>query len=262
METNAVISIRNLKKSYLNGKEVNQVLKGINLDIAPGQIIGYIGPNGAGKSTTVKILCGIIEDFEGEATVLGYNLRTEAMEIKKRIGYIPENAAMYDMLTPTEYMNFVGALYGMPEEKIADKAGKLLELFEMKKHGNQRMDTFSKGMKQKILLISGLIHNPDIIFFDEPLNGLDANSVMVVKEVMSQLAREGKTIFFCSHIMDVVERISNRIILINHGDVIADGTIDELRAGNNETLETLFADLTGQGGHSVTAEAIVQAFEN
>ena len=117
-------------------------------------------------------------------------------------------------------------------------------------------------MKQKILLISGLIHNPDIIFFDEPLSGLDANSVMVVKEVMSQLAREGKTIFFCSHIMDVVERISDRIILINHGQVIADGTIHELRAGNNETLETLFADLTGQGGHSVTAEAIVHAFEN
>ncbi len=262
MEAKPVISIRDLKKSYRNGKELNQVLKGIDLDIAPGQIIGYIGPNGAGKSTTVKILCGIIEDFEGDATVLGFDLRTQSLEIKKRIGYIPENAAMYDMLTPVEYMNFVGALYGLPEDKIDEKAGKLLDLFEMKKHAHQRMDTFSKGMKQKILLISGLIHNPEIIFFDEPLSGLDANSVMVVKEVMMQLAREGKTIFFCSHIMDVVERISNRIILINNGQVIADGTIDELRAGNNETLETLFADLTGQGGHNVTAEAIVHAFES
>jgi len=262
METTPVISIRNLQKSFLNGKEVNHVLKGINLDIAPGQIIGYIGPNGAGKSTTVKILCGLIEDFEGEITVLGHDLRTESLAIKRRIGYIPENAAMYDMLTPMEYMSFAGALYGLPEERVMEKGGKLLDLFEMKKHADQRMDTFSKGMKQKILLISGLIHNPDIIFLDEPLSGLDANSVMVVKEVLSQLAKEGKTIFFCSHIMDVVERISHRIVLINQGHVVADGTIEELRSGSNETLETLFADLTGQGGHSVTAEAIVQAFGN
>ncbi len=262
METNPVISIRNLQKNFLNGKEVNHVLKGINLDIAPGQIIGYIGPNGAGKSTTVKILCGLIEDFEGDITVLGHDLRTESLAIKRRIGYIPENAAMYDMLTPMEYMSFAGALYGLPEERVMEKAGKLLELFEMKKHADQRMDTFSKGMKQKILLISGLIHNPDIIFLDEPLSGLDANSVMVVKEVLSQLAKDGKTIFFCSHIMDVVERISHRIVLINHGHVVADGTIEELRSGSSETLEKLFADLTGQGGQTVTAEAIVQAFGN
>jgi len=263
MENNTVISIRNLHKSYKNGASVNKVLKGVNIDIQSGQIIGYIGPNGAGKSTTVKILCGILTDFEGDIKVLGMDLRTQDIDIKKRIGYIPENAALYDTLTPSEYLQFVGELHGMKVGDIQVKIARLLDLFEMKSHANERMNSFSKGMKQKILIISGLIHNPDIIFMDEPLSGLDANAVIIVKRVLQQLAKEGKTIFYSSHIMDVVEKISDRIILIDNGVVLADGSYADLNSeSDNESLENLFTKLTGNSGHSETANEIINVFEN
>jgi ABC-2 type transport system ATP-binding protein len=260
MET--VISIKNLYKTYRSGKYANEVLRDISFDVQPGKIIGYIGPNGAGKSTTIKILSGIISDFTGDVTILGMDIRKDALEIKRHIGYIPENAALYEVLTPTEYLLFIGQLYGMNEHVIADKAKKLFDLFDLGNVGNQRMTTFSKGMKQKVLIISGLIHNPDIIFLDEPLNGLDANSVMVVKEVLRQLAADGKTIFYSSHIMDVVEKISDRIILISEGKVVADGSFAEINNASGDTsLENLFSRLTGNSDHSAKAEEIINIFE-
>lgn len=258
--TAPLITIRNLRKSYKSGSIANEVLKGIELDIYPGQIIGYIGPNGAGKSTTVKILCGIIPDFEGEIRVLGFDLKTQAIAIKKRIGYVPEIGALYDMLTPNEYLNFVGSLYGIEQQTLKTRVENLLIFFGMDKHADQRMDTFSKGMKQKILIISGIINNPDILFLDEPLSGLDANAVMLVKELLERLAAEGKTIFYSSHLMDVVEKISDRIILINHGNVIADGSFETLKTENAETLEKLFAHLTGNDENGFNAEVLNKAF--
>ncbi|MEL6675715.1 MAG: ABC transporter ATP-binding protein [Bacteroidota bacterium] len=252
-----IISLRGLRKSF----GTKEVLKGLDLDIQPGQIIGYIGPNGAGKSTTVKILCGILADFEGEVEVLGKNLREASLEIKKRIGYIPENGAMYQTLSPMEYLQFVGELQGMELADIQEKSKKLLQLFGMDAHADERIQTFSKGMKQKILIISGLLHNPDIIFMDEPLSGLDANSVIMVKEMLNQLAKEGKTIFYSSHIMDVVEKISDRIILISDGAIVADGTFAELNAGTaSASLEKLFTQLTGSSGHAQTATEIIDVF--
>ena len=151
----------------------------------------------------------------------------------------------------------------MNEDLIADKVQKLFKLFDLGNVENQRMTTFSKGMKQKVLIISGLIHNPDIIFLDEPLNGLDANSVIIVKEVLRQLAADGKTIFYSSHIMDVVEKISDRIILINEGKVIADGTFSEISNANGDaSLENLFSRLTSSNDHSAKAEEIINIFEN
>ena len=237
-----IIQINDLRKSFAD----NQVLKGINLTIETGQIVGYIGPNGAGKSTTIKILTGITSDFEGEVTVLGMNVRENPIEIKQRIGYIPEQAALYDVLTPIEYLRFVGKLYQLSDEIIQSKSIELLRLFELSDKSDLRMNGFSKGMKQKVLLISGLIHNPDIIFLDEPLSGLDANAVILVKEILSQLKKAGKTIFYSSHIMDVVEKISDRIIIIDKGRVIADGSFDELKQNASEgSLENIFTSLTG-----------------
>lgn len=251
---NSQITIRNLKKSYGKGDDKNEVLKGINLVIHPGQIIGYIGPNGAGKSTTVKILCGILPNFEGEVTIFGKDLKTESMEIKKHIGYVPETGALYDLLTPNEYLSFIGTLYGLNKDKLESRAGNLLSFFGMEKHSDQRMDTFSKGMKQKILIMAGIINNPDIIFLDEPLSGLDANAVILVKDLLIQLAKDGKTIFYCSHLMDVVEKISDRIILINNGIVVADGTFEELKTEKAGTLEMLFAQLTGRKDNEINTE--------
>ncbi|MFB6319503.1 ABC transporter ATP-binding protein [Saccharicrinis sp. FJH54] len=247
MNSDRIITIRNLYKTYGKGESANEVLKGINLDISKGQIIGYIGPNGAGKSTTVKILCGMISDFKGDIEVLGHKLKKDDMEIKKHIGYVPENGALYEMLTPKEYLSLIGTLYSMKPEVTEDRIQHFLKYFGLEKNIDQRMDTFSKGMKQKILITAGVLNNPDILFLDEPLNGLDANSVIQVKELLTSMAEQGKTIFYSSHLMDVVEKISNRIILINNGNVVADGTFEELKADEAISLEQLFAKLTGNG---------------
>jgi len=254
-----IITLRDLKKSY---DGANNVLKGITLDIAPGQIIGYIGPNGAGKSTTVKIMIGMIPEFSGDVRVFGLNIATDAQEVKKRIGYVPETAALYEMLTPNEFLRFLGRIYAIPEAEIAKRAADMLQLFGLKGNADARMTSFSKGMKQKVLIIASLIHDPDILFLDEPLSGLDANMMVVVKEILSRLAGKGKTIFYCSHVMDVVERVCNRIVIIDKGSIIADGTFDELQGMNKgESLEKIFTQLTGSSGQERLAEEFISAFE-
>ncbi len=238
----SIIKIAYLKKQY-NGR---YVLKGIHLTIDAGQIVGYIGPNGAGKSTTIKILTGIISDFDGDVSVLGMDVRKNPIEIKQKIGYIPEQAALYDVLTPMEYLRFVGKLYQMEDAAIEKKSMDLLHLFELSDKATQRMNGYSKGMKQKVLLISGLMHNPEIIFLDEPLSGLDANAVILIKEILAQLKQSGKTIFYSSHIMDVVEKISDRIIIIDKGEVVADGSFETLKNNAHQgSLENIFTALTG-----------------
>lgn len=253
-----IIRIQNLKKSY-DGE--NYVLCGIDVDIFPGQIIGYIGPNGAGKTTTIKILIGMLPDFEGQVTVFGKDVSENPIEVKKRIGYVPETAALYDTLTPLEYLRFVGQIYGISQETILSRTEKMLTLFGLKDHLNVRMNSFSKGMKQKVLVTAGLIHDPDILFLDEPLAGLDANTSMIIKEILSQLAAEGKTIFYCSHVMDVVERICHRIIIIDKGTIIANGSFDELQEMNKgKSLEGIFSQLTGSSGHTEKASEFISAF--
>jgi ABC-2 type transport system ATP-binding protein len=237
------------------------VLRNINLSVKAGEIIGYIGPNGAGKSTTIKILTGIISEFEGEAAVLGMDIRKEPMEVKRRIGYIPENAALYDALTPLEYLDFIGQLYGMDTKIIATKSNELLHVFDLSRHSNTRMTSFSKGMKQKVLLIAGMIHNPAILFLDEPLSGLDANAVILVKEILTQLKLSGKAIFYSSHLMDVVEKISDRIMIINEGEMIANGTFDELNQHARGSLEKIFTDLTGNHAHESAARQFLNILE-
>jgi len=258
MESTPIISIQNLKKSY--GSKA--VLHGINLEIAPGQVIGYIGPNGAGKSTTVRILAGLDSSFEGEVKVAGLNIKTDALEVKKRIGYIPEQTEIYDVLTPREFLTMLGKLQGMEENQLEKRMLSMLTYFGMDEHVDERMDTFSKGMRQKILLVSGLLHNPEIIFMDEPLSGLDANTVILVKEIITQLAAQGKTIVYCSHIMDTVEKISDRIILISDGVIVADGPIETLRANEQESLESIFSNLTGQSDFDQKASDFMKTFDN
>lgn len=247
------IKIKDLKMNY----GMKQVLNGINLEVYKGEVIGYIGPNGAGKSTTVKIMLGLLEGYQGKIEVLGRDISDDA-EYKRRIGYVPETADLYESLTAREYLTFIGELYGLSYDVADKKAQKLVKLFEIDEVYDSRIMACSKGMKQKILIISSLLHNPDIIFWDEPLSGLDANSVMVVKEILAQLAAQGKTIFYSSHIMDVVEKISDRIILLDGGSIVADGSFHELQDKCREgSLEEIFNQLTGFHDHAEIAEAFV-----
>lgn len=249
-----IITIRGLEKSFGTKK----VLKGIDLDIQQGQIIGYIGPNGAGKSTTVKIMLGLIEQYTGEIKIFGENISNGSVEYKKRIGYVPETADIYDNLTGREYLTFIGELYGLDYDVADEKAKKLMALFNLEKVYDSRISSYSKGMRQKVLIISSLLNDPDILFLDEPLSGMDANSVMVFKEVLAELVSQGKTIFYSSHIMEVVEKISDRIILINDGQIVADGSFEELKGKSMEgSLEGIFNQLTGFNEHKEIAEEIV-----
>ncbi|MCL1631396.1 ABC transporter ATP-binding protein [Sporolactobacillus sp. CPB3-1] len=238
------------------------VLKGVDLEVRSGQIIGYIGPNGAGKSTTVRILLGLQEGYGGTARLFGEDIRNAGIEYKKRIGYVPETADVYDMLTPREYLIFTGGCYGLEEKKAEQKGKLLMQQFGMDNVFDTRLSSFSKGMRQKVLIISSLLHNPDLLFFDEPLSGLDANSVLVFKEILANLAASGKTIFYSSHIMDVVEKISHRIVLLNDGQIAADGTFEELKVQNTEgSLEALFNQLTGFHQHAQIAKDFVSIVE-
>ncbi len=256
MDDQPIITLENLTKSYGD----KQVLKGIDLTVMPGKIIGYIGPNGAGKTTTVKILIGMLGHYEGRATVAGFDVRTHSLEVKRRIGYVPESAAIYDTLTPLEYLRFLGGLYGVDEGVIVSRAKEMLSLFGLEKNLDDRMSSFSKGMRQKVLIVAGMIHNPDVLFMDEPLSGLDANSAVTVKEIFARLAEIGKTIFYCSHIMDVVERVCDRIIILSNGQIAADGSFEELRQMNKEeSLERIFTQLTSEGEQDVVASQFIQA---
>ena len=203
----------------------------------------------------------MIDDYEGTVEVAGINLRDDLLAVKRKIGYVPELAELYDVLTPREFLTLMSELYELPEATAQERILKMLQALGLEGQIDQRMDTFSKGMKQKVLIISGIIHNPDIIILDEPLSGLDANSVLIIKDLISKLASEGKTIFYCSHMMDVVEKVSDLIVLIHQGTVIAQGTIQELQAqsGNNSSLEKIFAQLTSNDTMGHAASDLIQA---
>lgn len=248
-----ILELRNLRKKF--GEK--EVLKGINLQVKRGEIIGYIGANGAGKSTTIKIMLGILDGYEGDVIIFNKNIKDTKGEYKKKIGYVPEVSEVYESLTAKEYLSFIGQLYDLDTELLTKKSEELMTLFGIDEYFNTRISTFSKGMRQKLILISSIIHNPDILFLDEPLSGLDANSVMVVKELIEIFAKEGKTIFYSSHIMDVVEKISHRIVLINDGQIVADGSFKELKENSHEgSLEEIFNEITGFNNHKEIADKI------
>lgn len=252
------VSIRDLHIAY--GSKV--VLKGVNLEVERGQIVGYIGPNGAGKSTTIKAILGLVKGYTGEIRVFGQTLAEGEISYKRRIGYVPETADLYDALTAHEYLTFIGRLYGLSERTVASTAATLMSILDLESAYHNRLSSFSKGMRQKVLLISSLLHNPDILFLDEPLSGLDANSVSVVKDILIQLAAHGKTIFYSSHIMEVVQKISNRIVLLNDGSVVADGTFEQLaHEAREQSLEAVFNDITGFHEHTDIAQRFVTVVE-
>ena len=253
-----MISAKNLTKRF--GDKV--ALQDVSFEVGPGEILGYIGPNGAGKTTTVKILIGMMNEFDGTASVCGIDVREDPLEVKRRIGYVPETSALYDALTPMEYLTFIGRLYGLPDAETRRRAEGMLELLGLKDELENRMSSFSKGMAQKVLITAGLMHDPEIVFMDEPLTGLDANSSLIIKELIARLAALGKTVFYCSHIMDVVERVCTRIMILDGGRIAADGSFDELQGqAQGSSLEQIFTQLIGEGVHEAVADQLVQVIQ-
>jgi len=237
-----MIETDNLTKSFGPNVAVDRLC----LRVEPGEILGFLGPNGAGKTTTVKMLTGMLSITSGSARVAGFDVAGEPLEVKRRLGHVPESGALYENLTAAEYLELVGCLHHLDPDTIRVRMQELFDLFGLAPARNQRMTGFSKGMCQKVTLSAALLHKPEVLFLDEPLNGLDANSAMIVKELLKKLAAQGKTVLFCSHILEVVERICTRIVIINGGKQIVEGTSEAIaRAAGVGTLEEAFSRLTG-----------------
>lgn len=254
-----MIETENLTRSYND----RVALHPLSIQVAPGEILGFLGPNGAGKSTTVKLLTGMIKPSGGRARVAGFDVETDPIEVKRRIGYVPESAALYESLTAREFLDVIGSLYHQPAETAPQRIDDLLDRFDLAAAKDQRLSEFSKGMKQKVLIASALMHRPEVLFLDEPLTGLDANAALVVKELIRSLAAQGRTIFFCSHVLEVVERVCSRIIIINNGRAIVDGTPAQIASRTGaQSLEEAFVALTGTRDAAEVTHELLQALES
>jgi ABC-2 type transport system ATP-binding protein len=237
----------------------------ISFEIPAGQIVGFLGPNGAGKSTTLKMLAGMIAPTSGTASVCGFDLLTETIEVKQHIGFVPESGAVFESLTGLEYLEMVAALYGIEREAAVERIKQFIAFFDLSFDTltEKLLGAYSKGMRRKVVITAALLHNPPVVFFDEPLDGLDANAAVGFKTLIQTLAREGKTIVYSSHILDVVERVCHRVIIIDKGRLLVDGKPDELVAEHQVgTLERLFTELTGGTEMEQRAEDFAKTFRS
>jgi ABC-2 type transport system ATP-binding protein len=235
----------------------------LSLEIPAGQIVGFLGPNGAGKSTTLKMLTGMIEPTSGKVTVCGFDLQSQPIEVKRHVGFVPESGAVFESLTGLEYLEMVAALYRIPQNAARARIKQFIAFFDLSFETltDKLLGAYSKGMRRKVVITSALLHNPPVVFFDEPLDGLDANAAVGFKTLIQTLAREGKTIVYSSHILDVVERVCHRVIIIDKGGLLLDGKPDELVAAHNSgTLEKLFTQLTGGAELERRAEDFAKTF--
>ena len=237
-------------------------LEDLNLEVHGGEILGLLGPNGAGKSTTVKILTGLIRPNAGRALVAGFDIVQQPLEAKQRLGYVPEQPVVYETLTASEFLEVIAALHHLEPASARQRRDELLELLGLADARHRRLNAFSKGMKQKVVLAAALLHRPQVLILDEPLDGLDANSARVVKELLRSLAAQGRTILFCSHILEVVERMCTRIVVIDKGQEIAEGTPQEIaERTRSASLDEAFAKLTGVGDAEQISSDILRALE-
>jgi len=245
MENNIMISVRELKKFFGEVKAVN----GISFDVRAGEVFGLLGPNGAGKTTTIKLLLGLLEPNEGEMEVFGLNPERDEVQIKKRVGYVSEDPLIFKSLTPKDLFNFIASIRGLEEEGVSERAREYLESLEALEYYEQLIATLSHGNKQKVQIIAAILHDPDLLILDEPLSGLDAKSVKVVKEILDLHTKQGGAVLFSTHIMEVAQELCDRIGIINKGKMVGIGTIEELRKQSDKlgaSLEEVFLRLTEQ----------------
>jgi ABC-2 type transport system ATP-binding protein len=233
-------------------------VQNVTFTLEPGQVLGYLGPNGSGKSTTVKMLTGLLEPTDGEVTHNGQNIHKNLAAYRKRLGYVPEEANLYPYLTGQEYLDMVATLRAMPDSSKSVRINSLLELFSLWPHRYVALGSYSKGMRQRILLIAALMDNPDLLILDEPLSGLDVTSALIIKNLIQTLSARGKSIFYCSHILEVVEKVCTHLIVLRKGQVIAHGTTRDVRERiGTSSLEGVFLQLVEEKDVTKTANEIV-----
>lgn len=257
IKSNALVNIEvnRVSKSFGSLKAV----KDFSLTVKSGEIRGLLGPNGSGKSTTMKMILGLLKPDSGNVNVCGIDVRAKPVEARKMMGYVPETPFLYEYLSAAEYLDLVGVAYGLGRIERKNRSDELLQALQMDKHVNEIMSGFSQGMRQKIALISALIHKPQILILDEPLNGLDPRSAKIVKEIIHHLAGEGISILFSTHVLEIADAICSKITIISDGSTIAEGTSEEIKtmAGlKGSTLEDVFLKLTGSEDTAKIVEAL------
>ena len=233
------IAVSDLRKSY-GGKPA---VDGLTLTVPRGCFYGFLGPNGAGKSTTIRMLTGLIPPDSGSIDILGLRLPEQEIEIKRRIGLVPDESLLFDRLTGAEFLEFVGRMYGLPRGVAAERARELLELFELEEN-RKLIGEYSKGMRKRTAMAAALIHNPELFLMDEPFEGVDAVGARLMKDILLDQVRRGATIFLTSHVLEVVERLCDRVAIIHEGRIVVEGAMADLRAGA-ETLEDVFVRVVG-----------------
>jgi ABC-2 type transport system ATP-binding protein len=240
-----------------------EVLHEISFALKRGEIVGLLGPNGAGKSTTIKIIAGILAPGGGRVSVAGFPLPERAIDVKQRIGYVPENAVLFESLEGQEFLELAGRLHGVPEDLLQMRIREILDTFGLLSDRMSRLDTYSKGMRQKALIAAALLHNPDLILLDEPLSGLDVNAAILVKDLIAALAAAGKTILYSSHVLDVVEKVCDRVLIIHQGKLIADASAESLKESTKQdTLEDVFRTLTNTASMQPGVARIVESLRS
>ena len=235
------IQIRDLRKEY-DGKPA---VDGLSLTVPRGSFFGFLGPNGAGKSTTIRMLTGLISPNSGSIELLGLPMPAREIEIKQRIGLVPDESLLFDRLTGQEFLEFVGRMYSLPKPLAKSRAAELLELFELSNERKKLIAEYSKGMRKRVAMAASLIHKPELFLMDEPFEGVDAVGARLMKDILVDQVKNGATIFLTSHVLEVVERLCDHLAIIDHGRIVAQGTLAELRAGS-ETLEDVFVRTVGK----------------
>lgn len=241
-----MIELRHLCKAY--AKSGTRAVDDLTLHVNRGEIFGFIGPNGAGKTTTIKMLTGILRPDAGEVVIGGVSMQKDPIGAKRMIGYVPDGGEVYERLTGMEYLSFMADMYGVEDAQRRERIGRYLEMFEMTQAAGDLVRSYSRGMRQKITLIGALIHQPALWVLDEPMVGLDPRAAHILKAEMRRHCEGGNTVFFSTHVLDVAERLCDRIGIIQSGRLIAEGTMDELRSAEHaQTLESIFLEMTDAG---------------
>lgn len=233
-----MIELKNVTKIYNNSKKA---VDNISFNVNDGEIFAFIGHNGAGKTTTIKAIVGILDFEEGDILINGKSIKTNPIECKRQIAYVPDNPDLYENMKAIDFINFICDMYGINKEIRQINIEKYSKMFGMENNLYDEISSFSHGMKQKIALISALVHNPQVLIMDEPFVGLDPKAVFDMKEIMNQMCKEGKTIFFSTHILDVAEKICSRVAIIKKGKIIKVGSMQEIKG--DESLEQVFLEL-------------------
>ena len=241
MSQNAMLEIKNYSKSYGGGKKAAD---NVSLCVMSGDIYGFIGHNGAGKSTTIRAVVGVLDFTEGEIYIDGHSVKDEPMECKKITAYIPDNPDLYENLTGIQYLNFIADVFGISTAEREESIKRYADLFEMSDSLGDLIGSYSHGMKQKVAIISALIHKPKLLVLDEPFVGLDPKATFTLKEIMHEMCREGTAIFFSTHVLDVAEKLCNKVAIIKKGRIIAAGTMEELTEGHS--LEEAFLEVDNE----------------